>query len=329
METPDSSPPYTPPEPTPFERWLEPARPKAKYWRTVVGFFIVILVWMAWSAFVIGLAVFQHMMGGAEASPESVEAAMNSIIAGATPTDVIAIMSSFWGLWFGVWVAARTCHDRTLKSVIAPPGGFRWTGVLFGMLIIAVYIGLGFALTFLLGGVAPYRSALSINDWAIWLIPFLVLIFLQSSGEEVFFRGYLIQNLGARTRNAFIWGFIPAVIFGIGHYANVSDPVFAAYYVVATVLFALIATAVVWRTGGLAVAMGMHAANNFFAFLVIGPDESMSSTQLWLVSTETVIKGAPFDLISLVLLLVYVLSPLAPFPGEPMIGRRKVTRAAP
>jgi membrane protease YdiL (CAAX protease family) len=145
----------------------------------------------------------------------------------------------------------------------------------------------------------------------------------------LFFRGYLVQQLGARFRNPLIWGLLPALVFGWIHYANGSFPEYSYYYVVSATLFALIATVTVWRTGSLSMAMGMHAANNFASFMIVGTSDTMNSTQIWLLDIDDVMKSAPSDMAMLALLLAFVLSPWAPMPKRQLFAFRKEARAAP
>src|SRR5262249_26600045 len=126
-----------------------------------------------------------------------------------------------------------------------------------------------------------------------------------------------------------VWALVPAILFGLGHYGNVQDPLYAAYYVAATVMFAIIATVIVWRTGSIAATIGLHFANNLGAFTIAGPDSSGPGIQLWVWPESDVIAGAPLDLLTLVVMLAFVLSPLAPFPKGQLLARRNETRAAP
>jgi hypothetical protein len=76
-------------------------------------------------------------------------------------------------------------------------------------------------------------------------------------------------------------------------------------------------------------AMGMHTANNFVGFMIAGSDEAMASTPLYLSSASDLMTGAPYDIALLALLLLFVVSPLAPLPKRQLFARRNDTRAAP
>jgi uncharacterized protein len=311
----------------PFERWLEAARPKAKLWRVIIGAIIVLAIWAAWTVAVLlvgGFAVLASSNGEAD-----IREVFSDLADGATPVGIMIVLTTFLGFWLGVWLAVRMMHGQNFWSLVSPERRIRWRDFGIGAGMIAGYLLVGLAWSMLLGVEGAFRSNLSLIEWMAILGPMCLLIFFQTSGEELFFRGYLTQQLGARFRNPLIWGLLPSLAFGWIHYANGSFPEYSAYYVVSATLFALIATVTVWRTGSLSMAMGMHAANNFASFMVAGPSDTMNSTQLWLWSVDDIMKSAPWDMMMLALLLAFVLSPWAPMPRRQLVAFRKEMRAAP
>ena len=141
--------------------------------------------------------------------------------------------------------------------------------------------------------------------------------------EELFFRGYLTQQLAARIPHPLVWGLLPSLAFGLAHTANGGgDTQFAIYYVAVATLLGLVMTALVWRTGGLAAAMGFHLMNNIGAMLMIGIAGVTPPISLFVMDYSTMIGSASTDVLVLGLLLAFVLSPFAPLPkGQPL--RRK------
>jgi len=309
----------------PFERWVEAARPKARLWRTVLSVIIVIAVWMMWTTAVL----FAYALGVPRWGNSDGRGAVENLMNGATPLATMTLLASFIGLWFGVWLAMRVLHGQRFWTVVSPERKMRWREFGVGVAVIAVYTTLNLTFSFAAGLPLGQRSGLSLAEWAVIAVPICVLVFLQASGEELLFRGYITQQLAARFRHPLIWGFLPSILFGLFHYSNGTFPEYSAYYTVATTLFALAATVSIWRTGSLSMAMGMHTANNVGSFLITGTDDSMNATQLWLWSTDDLMKAAPYDMALLTLLLVFLLSPWAPLPKRQPFALRNETRAAP
>jgi membrane protease YdiL (CAAX protease family) len=100
-----------------------------------------------------------------------------------------------------------------------------------------------------------------------WLALSVVILLttpLQAAGEEYFFRGWLSQWIGSLLRWRALALIVPAVVsallFALAHGAQ-SPWLFAD-----RLIFGLLASLLVWRTGGLEIAVALHAANNLLAF---------------------------------------------------------------
>jgi uncharacterized protein len=316
-----------PHDPRTFEAWVDSARPRTQLWRTLVGVVIIGLVWMGWTL----LVMIIYSIVAIALWRQDVQTVMDQLSAGSTPVIVLVMLSTFIGMWLGVALALRLLHkDQKVESLFSAAGRIRWREFGIGVAIIIGYAAISMGVYQLAGmNGGAYRSDISITTWLIFLLPMIVLLFLQSSGEELVFRGYIMQHLAGRFRSPLVWGLLPAFAFGALHYANGSFTEYSVYYVAVTVLFGLIAAVTVWRTGGISAAMGMHTANNFIGFMVAGTDDSLTGTPLFLSPVSELMKGAPYDTAMMVLMLAFVLSPLAPFPKRQLFARRKDTRAAP
>jgi membrane protease YdiL (CAAX protease family) len=314
-----------PPQP-PFQKWIDAARPRHQLWRTIVGAILVVAVWALWTIFVLFIAIATGLL-----TPGSIQLFVGegAELPGHTDAVIISLVlfATFLGLWLGVWIATALLHKRRPGTVISISGGIRWREFGIGLVIGAVYLAASVAMS-LLSGEPPQRTDVDFGPWLLSFAPIALLLFFQSAGEELFFRGYLVQQLAARFRSPLVWGLVPALLFGLAHAANVPDPTYAAYYVAATTMFGLVATATVWRSGSLATAMGLHVVNNVGAFTVAGPATALE-TQLWVWPDADVVGAAPFDLAALAIMLAYMLSPWAPFPKAQPFARRNEIRAAP
>ena len=122
---------------------------------------------------------------------------------------------------------------------------------------------------------------ISPNDyiWNFQWIPFLKLLVivvlfipLQTSFEEIFFRGYLMQALGLAMRNAWFPLIFTSITFGLMHIANPEVEKLGyslLIYYIGTGLFLGITTLM---DDGLELTLGFHAANNLFTALLVTSD---------------------------------------------------------
>jgi hypothetical protein len=311
----------------PFQRWVDAARPGAELWRTLAGTALAIVAWVVVANVVAGVAVWTGMIriGDLQAMVDEAPRAL-------TYRDAVFVLgvglATFAGLWVGVWAALKVLHKRSLGSLISFDGRIKGGQFLAGAGLAAGYLIASMTLSYFSGG-APQRSTLPVETWLVALAPLVLLIVLQSAGEELLFRGYLVQQLAARVNTPLVWGLAPALAFGLAHVTNGrADAQFTAYYIFAAVMLGLVMTATVWRTGALSAAIGFHVVNNIGAMLVVGLGAGTPPVSLFVLSYGDVLALAPTDLLVLGLLLAFVLSPYAPLPRGQAL-RRKDTRAAP
>src|SRR5690606_3661331 len=101
-------------------------------------------------------------------------------------------------------------------------------------------------------------------SWLALAVVVLLTTPLQAAGEEYFFCGWATQWLCSllRWRRAALVlpAVVTAVLFAMAH-GSQNPWLFADRLV-----FGLVASVLVWRTGGLELAVAMHAANNLVAF---------------------------------------------------------------
>ncbi|MGG5507247.1 MULTISPECIES: CPBP family intramembrane glutamic endopeptidase [unclassified Myroides] len=131
-----------------------------------------------------------------------------------------------------------------------------------------VLILLSFAISYILD---PSDFVFSFN-WAAFIGFFVIaLIFIpiQTSFEEYFFRGYLMQGVGLATRSRGVALLVTSVIFGLLHMANPEVETLGSaimIYYIGTGFFLGILTLM---DDGLELALGFHAANNLIGALLV------------------------------------------------------------
>lgn len=96
---------------------------------------------------------------------------------------------------------------------------------------------------------------------------------LQAIGEEVFFRGYLLQALGTITRSPWLAIIASALFFAFFH-GGQNLALFLSRFA-----FGLLGGWLVHRTGGLEAAVGAHVVNNLFAWTLAGATSSVAEVR--------------------------------------------------
>ncbi|WP_454859327.1 CPBP family intramembrane glutamic endopeptidase [Promicromonospora soli] len=169
------------------------------------------------------------------------------------------------------------------------------------------------------------------SGWLALAIVILLTTPLQAAGEEYFFRGWLSQWIGSMLRwrwlALIVAAVVSALLFAFAHGAQ-SPWLFADRLV-----FGLIASLLVWRTGGLELAVGLHAANNLFAFGLaiaydgledslliteVAPIEGIISISVTLVTTAVLLRWARRRKPAVVVSDPVVPAPAGPAPTGPV-----------
>ncbi len=121
----------------PFDHWVDSARAKPQAWRTVVGVIIVLAVWILWTLATAIIYSIALLTSDRSLSPEDV---INSLAGGESVLATLTLLAGFWGLWLGVWLAARLMHDQAFWTVVSPERQLRWREFVTGITIIAGYL---------------------------------------------------------------------------------------------------------------------------------------------------------------------------------------------
>lgn len=313
----------------PFREWIEAARPRAQLWRTLIGSVIIAAAWLAWT-----LALMLVAIGGGLIDPAALGAVVGATYSPLgywqTIVALLVALGTILGFAIGVWGALRALHKRRLDTLISWNRKFSLRELGIGGVLAAAYLTASLVWSAATGHL-PRRSEVTLEEWALALGPVTAVIFLQASSEELVFRGYLPQQLAARFGNPAVWGLLPSILFGALHAGNMpGDPSFMPYLIVSATVLGLVMMALVWRTGGLAAAIGFHLVNNIVALTVAGPDAGGSTVALFVWQPVEMIETTGADVLIMGLLLAFVLSPWAPLPKKPqLLARTKETRAAP
>ncbi|MGF1446844.1 MAG: lysostaphin resistance A-like protein [Pikeienuella sp.] len=298
-----------------FRAYLEAGAGACGLWRLLPGLLVVLLCWLGSTALVlIGLVLFRMHQG---MSTEAALADLPDLIDGGGPDMVAVLLATFFGIWIGFALVLPLLHRRRFSTLFGADGSLGT-----GELIRGAALGILFYLITLAGALAvgppPIRTELPLDIWAAWLTVLLVCVFIQAGGEELIFRGYLAQEIGRRLPHPLAWALIPSMIFGLLHYSPDLPGVTGLLYAVVTCIFGLTAAALVWRTGRLGAAIGLHLGFNICGLSLAGLEGVVSGSQLWLFRQEGSTPLFLADAAGSLALLALVLSPLGGrlFPGD-------------
>jgi membrane protease YdiL (CAAX protease family) len=276
------------------DRFIAPARLRPQLWRLGLGVVLILLIYVAWMA-VIGIVVtFSAGLAGAEQ-------AMGQVGIGSSPMAILVLLLTFGGLVLGSFAAVRWVHKRPVASLFGPRAVMlRDFCVAFGVFMAVSLPGIVWVLVS-----GDFTRGLALSTWAMFVLPVLLGLLLQTGAEEIVFRGYLQQQLAARFAARWVSFVVPSILFGLLHYAPAEMGQGAWLLVGVTGFFGLLMADLTARSGSIGLAWGMHFGNNILAILVFTTGEALDGVALFrlpysLTDPSSVVGLLVADLVGLV-----------------------------
>ncbi|MCV3241643.1 CPBP family intramembrane glutamic endopeptidase [Mesorhizobium sp. ZC-5] len=255
-------------------------------WRIAIGFSVITLMvlFITIAAIAAGPLVYQGFCSLAgcaqptlsywEASELLYESFLDSWLGFALALSTIGVA------WAGTWVALRLVHRRRLSSLMGVTGRLSWHDFASSFAVWFIVGVLSSALFFATDPTGR-RGEVELLNWIVALLPFSLLILVQSSAEELVFRGYLQQSLAQRFPNWLVWAVLPTLVFTLLHWDGDAVPWMNAAVLISIAVFSVAMTLLVCATGNLGAAFGAHCANNVVAILFFGGDADFQWAALY------------------------------------------------
>jgi uncharacterized protein len=253
------------------ETYLEAGRRgENTWWRYVLGVIFILFMWFVvggWASVALGNVL------GVSSEQIAADPSLAGPIAG-----YLVISASFPVFLLGSVLAVALLHRRSPLTLVTGRRSVDWGRVGTGF-------GVWFALAVLGGlvGFLIYPSAFSLGPDLAAFVPFallaLVLTPIQTTAEEVFFRGYLVQGASLLSSN-FVFLAVASGVLSMLPHLLANPEVDAGFLLVALYYFGFGAV-FAWvslKDGTLELAIGAHAANNLYGAVVLGFEGSALNT---------------------------------------------------
>ena len=253
------------------ERYLELARQgRNEWWRYVLGAITIAFFWM-----ILGYVPFVVLFSLPDHSPfpKLISEVDYRVV------EYLVVNFSIFMMLAGLVVTVKLIHRRPLLSLITPDVRVDWRRI--GQSVVAWFV-IGAAISAIEHVLYPDRYYLSFDpgQFFVFLVLVLVLTPIQTTAEELVFRGYAMQGMGLVTRRPLLVAIASSLVFTIPHLLNPEAHehgvlVMAANYFAIGMLLATVTL----RDGRLELAIGLHAVNNVFLALVANYEGSALTTE--------------------------------------------------
>ena len=182
-------------------------------------------------------------------------------------------------------IGIKYIHKRTITSLVTSRKKIDWKRFLFGFLSWGILV---LVLSFIGIYLAPENYTFNFNAKPFFILVAISIVFipLQTSLEELLFRGYFMQGLGTLAKNKWVPLVITSVCFGLLHGANPEvqklGSILMVFYI-GTGFFYGITTLM---DEGTELALGLHAANNMIAAFLVTTDWMVFQTDALFIDTS-------------------------------------------
>jgi membrane protease YdiL (CAAX protease family) len=258
------------------QTYLDIARQgKNSWWRYLLGTLIIAFFWLVIGSIASAIFLF---------SP--------SITNGLNPLEFLR-KPSIWGyliinfqfLFFllGIFLTVKWLHQRQFLTLVGADAAIRWKRFFKGFAVWFLIQSIIFGISIILN---PSNLEFTFKpvQWLILLACAVILTPIQTSTEELFFRGYILQGFGLITKQPLILMIINGVLFMLPHLANPEVQRgflgMALYYFA----FGVFCTLLTLKDNRLELALSIHAANNLFIVLFVSTEDSaIRVPSMWLL----------------------------------------------
>lgn len=280
-------------------------KPENKFWKYLVGSVVII------AASFIGqlpllIAIAMKAMSSGEPMPATNDEVLGYL---ELNLNLFLILFSFLVALLAIILVVKNIHKQKIKEIVTsrPKVDYRRVMVSFGiwMLFSAITTVIGYY-------TEPESFILQFDLWKFIPLFFIAILMvpIQTSVEELVFRGYLMQGFGNLALNKWFPLLMTSIIFGGLHLANPEvtkmGNLIMIYYI-GTGLFLGILTLM---DEGAELALGFHAANNLGGVLLVTAEWTAFKTYSVFVdvSEPTVGVDILFPVIIIFPILLFIFS---------------------
>lgn len=172
----------------------------------------------------------------------------------------------------------KLLHHQSLQEVINGTKKIRWNRIFWGAGVWLIMILISFVISYILN---PDNFILQFDITTFIPLFFITVLMIpiQTTYEEVAFRGYLAQGIGRLTKSRWMVWLIPSILFGLMHGANPEVKEFGFWLMMPQyIMFGLVFGLISILDDGIELALGMHAINNMFLSLTVTHSSSALQT---------------------------------------------------
>lgn len=277
-----------------------PKRPKL--WRWILGTFIILVSWIVLGAVL--TAVSAGLFGLDLLALAGTDEESLAIVRGYEPWQAAsAVLISFLPLLLAPIVLHRFLLKRPLRELFTRSNRDFSKEVILGAAVMTLLLLISGLPDFIINN-ATYTWSFDLGEFLPYLLVALTLIPIQTTAEEVFYRGWIQQRLENSMRSIWVVSLAGGLLFALPHLGNPEVGRNLLLPILGYGATGFMLTWVTMRDQSMGLAVGAHAANNILAGLVVSSaDSALPAASIW-VTPE--VQWGPAAAVSLIFIPVFI-----------------------
>ena len=195
------------------------------------------------------------------------------------------LMVPFLFVFTGFLFCLKFIHKRPIKSIFTGRKIFDWRRVGISFLLIITLLTVTTSLEIFYGD--SYHWNFDSSKFFILLIIAVLMIPIQTTIEEIVFRGYLMQGLKMKLGSNKHAVILSGIMFGLLHFGNPEIEAIGNHILIYYVVSGIFLGVLTLFDNGLELSIGYHAANNVFMALIVSNDWQVFQTNALYLNTAS------------------------------------------
>lgn len=258
---------------------------KNDIWRYLLGIMIVLIGYFIGQLIMMGVLALKVNFDLSVL--QDFETTMDfSLVGLSNNVGLILLLLMFFVGTLALYFVVQVLHRKEFFRLITPNQTINYKKIIFGFGFWLLVMLVMEAVTYMLTPENYEFRGIGLNFFVLLIIS-LTLLPIQTSFEELFFRGYIMQGLAYYVRNKWFPIILSSVLFGLVHTLNPEVEKYGfwtmqAYYMLAGGFLGLITV----LDDGLELALGVHWATNFGGAALLNYEGGVLKTDSVFLTTD-------------------------------------------
>lgn len=277
---------------------------KNDWWRYFLSVLLILFAWLILGGVIsLVVAIFIFISNGVPLV--ELELQLMDLLQNPSLESFIIINLQFITFILGIFLAIRLLHQRKFLSLVSADNQINFSRLFAGFAVWFVMQLSLIAVNIILNP-SNFTFTFEPSQWFPLLFAALILTPIQTSAEELFFRGYVIQGLSLITKRRLILIIISSILFMLPHFLNPEMQRGAVWMALFYFGFGVFTALITLKDNRLELALGVHAANNLSLLFVTSEDSVLPTKAMWTIKETGAVQGDLFVFILFCAIFFYI-----------------------